>query len=247
MDDAQDGYPDQATPDRVRGGGHLVLKAPSAGYLVALDEKAIESAVERDGRIVEVVPTIGDFIPEGGPLARLSGDWDRDAADEITQAMGIGQERTLEQDVAFGLRQLVDIAVRALSPGINDPTTAVQALDRLHDLLRRLVHRRFPQEQQVTDGTVHLVAPRPGWPDFVRLALDEIRIAGEGQLQIARRLERVLTDLLKTAPMDRMRPLLAQRTALEASVARAFPDDHDRVSIREAAEAAARRPGYAER
>lgn len=239
MADAQNAHAGRPSPDRVRGEGHLVLEAPSAGYLVSLDEEAIGAAVEGDGRFVELVPTIGAFVPEGGPLARLRGDWSGDAADEVRQAIGIGQERTLEQDVAFGFRQLVDIAVRALSPGINDPTTAVQALDRIHDLLRRLVHRRFPPERRVTDRAMRLVVSRPAWPDFVRLALDEIRIAGEGQLQVARRLDGVLADLLEVAPADRKSALLAQRAALDASVARSFPDAHDRAYVREVAEAAA--------
>lgn len=241
VDGAQDDQAAHGAADPVVG-ERLVLTAPSAGYVVALDEQAIGAAAGRDGRVVELVPTIGGFVPEGGPLARLRGDWDRDAADEVTGAIGIGRERTLEQDVAFGFRQLVDIAVRALSPGINDPTTAVQALDRIHDLLRRLVHRRFPPERQVADGAVHVVLPRTGWPDFVRLALDEIRIAGEGQLQVARRMEAVLADLLEAAPVERRSPLLAQRVALEASVARAFPDAHDRSYVHEAAQAASRGP-----
>jgi uncharacterized membrane protein len=165
----------------------------------------------------------------------LSGNWDRDAAEVITRAIPIGRERTLDQDVAFGFRQLVDIAVRALSPGTNDPTTAVQALDRIHDLLRRLVRRPFPPEERVTDGTVHLVVPRLGWANFVRLAFDEIRIAGEGQLQVAQRLEAVLADLLEAAPADRRSALLAQQVALEASVVRAFPDAHDRAYVEQIA------------
>jgi uncharacterized membrane protein len=229
--EAQDSPSAVQPADRARSQGQTVLKAPRAGYILALDEEAILSAAESDNRVVELLRTVGDFIPEGGPLAQLSGDWDRDAAEVITGAIPIGRERTLDQDVAFGFRQLVDIAVRALSPGTNDPTTAVQALDRIHDLLRRLVRRPFPPEERVTDGTVHLVVPRLGWANFVRLALDEIRIAGEGQLQVARRLETVITDLLEDAPADRRSALLAQQVALEASVVRAFPDAHDREYV----------------
>jgi uncharacterized membrane protein len=166
----------------------------------------------------------------------LTGEWDRDAAADVRKAVSIGRERTLEQDVGFGFRQLVDIAVRALSPGMNDPTTAVQALDRIHDLLRRLVRRPIPRDERAVDGTVRLIVPRPGWPDFVHLALDEIRIAGEGQLQVARRLEAVLVDLLELAPRDRQGALMAQQAALEASVMRAFPDALDRASVHAAAE-----------
>ena len=230
---AQPGDPEAALEGKQPS---VLLKTPTAGFLVALDEDAMVSAAHRDGMSIELLPTIGDFVTEGGPLARLTGEWDRAAAADVRKAVSIGRERTLEQDVAFGFRQLVDIATRALSPGTNDPTTAVQALDRIHDLLRRLVRRPFARDERTVDGTVRLIAPRPGWASFVHLALDEIRIAGEGQLQVARRLEVVLVDLLELAPHDRRGPLRAQLAALEASVTRAFPEALDRAFVHAAAE-----------
>jgi uncharacterized membrane protein len=123
--------------------------------------------------------------------------------DDVRSAVGLGNERTLEQDAAFGMRQLVDIALRALSPGINDPSTAVQALDRIHDLLRRLAVRRFPTPARSIDGVVRLLVNRPGWEDHVRLGLEEIRLAGAEQVQITRRLRTVLADLISIAPAHR--------------------------------------------
>ncbi|MEO6207546.1 MAG: DUF2254 domain-containing protein [Candidatus Limnocylindrales bacterium] len=233
---------DPPMQDPVQPGGHqasnsLVVKAPMAGVLVAFDEDAMVSVAGSDSRFIELLCSIGDFVPEGGSVARLTGDWDRDAADDVRGAVRIGRERTLEQDIAFGFRQLVDIATRALSPGTNDPTTAVQALERVHDLLRRLARRPFPPQQRTVGGIVRLVVPRKGWEDFVRLGLDEIRIAGEGQLQVARSLDLILADLLQLAPEDRRSPLVAQRTALEASVKRAFPEALDRSSVHVSTEA----------
>ncbi|MEO8273769.1 MAG: DUF2254 domain-containing protein [Chloroflexota bacterium] len=226
--------PRRPTNERYRDAAGDVVKAATAGVVVAFDEDAMVAAAGGDSRCIELLPAIGDFVPEGAPVARLTGDWDRNAADSVRKAVRIGRERTLEQDVAFGFRQLVDIAVRALSPGTNDPTTAVQALDRIHDLLRRLVRRPFPAEQRTRDGSVCLAVPTPRWEDFVRLGLDEIRIAGEGQLQIARSLKAVLADLLQVAPADRRSALIAQRAALEASVLRAFHDPHDRAYVHDA-------------
>jgi uncharacterized membrane protein len=117
--------------------------------------------------------------------------------DELREHVVVGTERTPHQDPAFGFRQLVDVAERALSPGINDPTTAVQALDQIHDLLRSLCTRAIPAGSRMDDsGQLRLILPRPHWESFVRLGLDEIREYGEGSIQIARRLRVILEDLL---------------------------------------------------
>jgi uncharacterized membrane protein len=149
------------------------------------------------------------------------------------------------QDAAFGLRQLVDVAVRALSPGTNDPTTAVQAIDRIHDLLRRLADREIPASSRMVDGRLRAILPRPDWDDLVRLAIDEIRLAGEGQLQVARRLRAVLMDLASIAPEARQPILRQELIELEAGLARAF---HGSLDRRQAAVPSARghamsRPG----
>jgi uncharacterized membrane protein len=141
----------------------------------------------------------------------------------LLKALTFGPERTLHQDTAFGFRQLVDIAERALSPGINDPTTAVQAIDQLHDLLRSLVRRRFPSASRKDEtGALRLICPRPDWNSYVRLALDEVRQYGEGSIQVTRRLRFLLEDLLRVAPAFRRDELERQLALLEASAKRAF-------------------------
>jgi uncharacterized membrane protein len=192
--------PELTEPDRV-------LESNSAGTVVGIDAERLVGAVSQGDRVLELVPAIGDFVPEGGPFMRLWGTWDRDAIDDVRAAVELGVERTLTQDAAFGVRQLVDIALRALSPGINDPSTAVQALDRIHDLLRRLAVRRFPSRERDIDGVVRLILARPGWEDYVQLAVDEIRSAGQGQPQVEHRLRVMLQDLSSIAPEDRQAAL----------------------------------------
>ncbi len=226
------GAPPEEMPDL--GPPAVVLKSPGAGVLVTVDEGALMRATDEDGRFVEIVPSVGDFIPAGAPFARLWGAWDREAADELRGALGLGSERTLDQDAAFGIRQLVDVAIRALSPGTNDPTTAVQALDRIHDLLRRLADRRFPPSLRVEDDRPRLILHRPGWEDYVRLGIDEIRLAGEGQLQVLRRLRAVLDDLVDATPPSRRPVLAAEAASLDAAVDRGLADPADRVLARTA-------------
>jgi uncharacterized membrane protein len=192
-----------------------VVESSGAGTLVGIDEERLVAAASQGDRVVEILPMVGEFVPEGGPLARLWGTWDEAAIEDVRGAVGLGDERTLNQDAAFGLRQLVDIALRALSPGINDPSTAVQALDRLHDLLRRLAVRRFPSSERAVDGVVRLVLARPDWDDYVRLAVDEIRLTGEGQVQIDRRLGSMIEDLRSIASEDRLAVLRQERERLD--------------------------------
>ena len=122
----------------------------------------------------------------------------------------MGNGRSLEEDVGFGLRQLVAIAERALSPGINDPTTAVQVIDQLHDLLRRLATRSLPPRQTVTeDGRLALLVPQPAFADYLTLAVDEIAHWGSDTERVQRRL-RVMLEDLEDAALPKHRPALAR-------------------------------------
>ena len=119
------------------------LEAPGRGVVQAVDRDGLVALARRAGCVFTVVPAVGDFVPAGSPLLKVHGGRpvdDREAVEHV--ALGI--ERTMEQDPAFGFRQLVDIAQKALSPAVNDPTTAVQAIDLMHDLLRKIAARPFP-------------------------------------------------------------------------------------------------------
>lgn len=199
-----------------------------AGVVVAVDEERLLRCAQEADVVVSLVPVVGEFVPANGALFEVHGDITEDAQQQIRQCVGLARERTMHQDPAFGFRQIVDIAERALSPGLNDPTTAVQAVDELHDLLRRLADRRFPSEARLDDtGALRVVAPRYGWDDYVGLAFDEIRHYGRGSIQVARRLRGALEDLLSVAPEHRRSALDRQLRLLKESARRDFPDDED--------------------
>jgi uncharacterized membrane protein len=131
------------------GPSHIV-SAAVPGIVVTVDDTMLARLTERSGNAVQVLRAIGEFVPAGAPLLRVYGP--HPAPDkQLCAAIVLGEERTLDQDVGFGLRQLVDIADRALSPGVNDPTTTIQVIDQLHDLLRRLAVRSLPPLRR-TDG-----------------------------------------------------------------------------------------------
>jgi len=136
----------------------------------------------------------------------------------------------MEQDPRFAFRILVDIANKALSPGINDPTTAVLALDQIHRLLMYVGKRRLDAGQAYDAlGRLRLCYRTPDWIDFVSLAVTEIRHYGASSMQVARRLHVLLEHLLRVLPEAR-KPALEQELALlQRATQRAFPDKEDRA------------------
>ena len=201
--------PAPAAPAPSHHGATWSVVAPRPGVITAIDEDGLVERARRDGVSVVVAARVGDFLPSDATLLTVQGD--RTRASEGT-AVGTadgtpglaryartvcqGTERTMDQDVAFGFRQLVDIATKALSPSINDPTTATQVVDALHELLRRLVTRSVrPGHWADTDGVTRLVVPSYDVADLIEVTLTEIWHYGGGSTQIPERLTGLLDDL----------------------------------------------------
>ena len=136
----------------------------------------------------------------------------------------------MEQDPRFAFRIRVDIASKSLSPGINDPTTAVLALDQIHRLLMHVGKRRLNAGQaHDADGRLRLCYRTPDWDDFVSLAVTEIRHFGGSAMQVARRLQALLEHLLKVLPEARKTALRQELHLLQRAIERNFPDAEDRA------------------
>ncbi|CAN5844480.1 DUF2254 domain-containing protein [soil metagenome] len=179
----------------------------------------VELAREHDV-VLELVPRVGDFVIEDQPVVRQYGDADIDGG-PIRDALAFDPERSYRNDVPFGIRKLVDVAERALSPGINDPTTAIQCLDRIHAILFRLAGRELDVGAHGDDGAVRFVEPVPTWSDYVRLSCDELRHWGADSIRVHERLRDMLNQLLTVTESHRHPPL---RRQLEALAARADTD-----------------------
>ena len=177
------------------------------------------------------MPAIGDALIAGDPLFRVAGEPSAGQERRLRQAVAVGDERTMKQDPAFALRLLADISIKALSPGVNDPTTAVQALDQIEALLRQLGTRRLmPGVACDGDGAERLRWPAPSWGDYLDLALDETRQYGEGSVQVSRRLRALLVRLSERVPTYR-RPLVEAKLELVgAGAGRGFRDQPDRLA-----------------
>jgi uncharacterized membrane protein len=139
----------------------------------------------------------------------------------------LGRERTIEQDPAFALRILVDIAIRALSPAVNDPTTAVQVLDYIEDLLLVIGRRELGGRGELRDRErrIRVVIPVRRWEEFLELAVTEIRVYGATSVQVARRLRALLEGLRAAVRPEHRGAVDDELCRLEASVADSFPAD----------------------
>ena len=163
------------------------------------------AALVRQAQAVDAVIVmecaVGDTLTEDTPLLRVHGGRQPLAETRLRQTIQVAKERTFEQDPKYPLRLLVDIAIKALSPAINDPTTAVQAIDQIEDLLRRLGQRALDAGCVTDDrGELRLVFPTPSWEDYLALAFDEIRQYGAGSVQVMRRLRAALLGLADSVP-----------------------------------------------
>jgi|SRR5687767_106778 len=200
------------------------------GVVLAFDRRGLVSIAERSNCLIELVPEVGDFVAAGDPLFRIfEGGQDLDA-ERLRKSVALGQERTLEQDPMYAFRIIVDIASKALSPAINDPTTAVLAIDQIHHLLRDVGCRNLAEGHGLDrEGQVRLVYRTPDWDDFVHLAVTEIRQYGRDSIQIMRRLRAMLENLIETLPRRRASLLRLELSLLVSSSKRVFPDLDDQV------------------
>jgi uncharacterized membrane protein len=225
-------YADKGPAPQEEEGATRVVRARRSGVVTKIGYDKLVDHARQAGMVLELVPALGEFVPANAPLFRAQGDTDRLDEDKLHDALIIELERTLDQDVAYGIRLLVDIAQRSMADSpLQDPSTAVQAIDRLHDILRQLSRRPFPDgRHRDADGQVRLRVPAMSWDAYVRLAFDEIRIAGAGSSQVSRRLMAALRDLRSLVPEDRAGIIDEEIRLLEAAI-EASLDQHESVAF----------------
>jgi uncharacterized membrane protein len=204
------------------------------GVILAFDIAGVAELARRNNCLIEFIPQVGDFVTFGDPLFRLYQGGENMTDRQLQQKVAIGQERTLQQDPGFAFRIIADIAAKALSPAINDPTTAVLALDQIHRLLR-VVARRQLNTGQVFDktGQLRLVYRTPNWDNFISLALTEIRYYGKGSIQVVRRMRALLDNLIEIVPPQRAAALRVELEILNRGVEHDFyhPEDRAHASV----------------
>jgi uncharacterized membrane protein len=206
-----------------------ILHEGRSAIVIAINLSALIAIAKKANCIIEVAPRVGDFVALGDPLFLLRGAGTTEIDERALRGqVAFGSERTIEQDATFAFRVIVDIAIKALSPGINDPTTAVLAIDQLQRLLRTVGQRSLHDEKILDEnGQFRLIFRTPNWTDFVQLTFAEIRQYGAESFQVGRRLRAMIENVMQSLPEDR-RPALRQELALLDRAAEryhVFPED----------------------
>ena len=223
--------PDAAEDARTQW--HAVT-ADKIGYVQSVDTAALVRIAEKHDTVVRMEADIGAFVSTHGVLCALAGveKPDDETADELRSAFSVGSARTIEQDPAFGVRQVVDIALKALSPGINDTTTGVMCVQHLGAILEALVRRDIPDRFRAKDGTLRLIARGRTFEAVVRLALDQIRDSADGNVAVMVAMLRMLANTARQADTPARRVVLHRQARLVAERAAAslhYDDDRDTV------------------
>jgi len=221
--------PLHAQPDLKRGSpDRIIYHSGKSGIVLAVNLRGLVAEAERADSIIEFAPQIGDFVAVGEPLLYLYGNAGTVDDRTLLALIALGSERTMEQDPMFSFRIEVDIALKALSPAINDPTTAVLAIDQLHRLLRKVGERSL-HGHEITDsaGRPRVIFRTPNWEDFVHITFTEIRQFGAGSIQIARRLRAMVINLTQNLPEHRHSALHEELDLLDRAIAQhlMYPED----------------------
>jgi len=199
---------------------------------------SIDSLVQQAQKVDAIIImacAVGDTLVEETAVLRIYGAKARIPDKDLMRAIYLSSGRTFEQDPKFPIRVLVDIAIKALSPAINDPTTAVQAIDQIEDLMRRL-GRLHLDAGYVPDanGVLRLVFPMPTWEDYLALAFDEIRQFGASSVQVMRRLRAALVGIAdSTTEEARAEAVKRCIKHLDLTVEHSPLDSEDQVTARQ--------------
>ena len=194
----------------------------------AIDVERLMELARSSDSVIEVVSSVGDTVVDETPLLLVRNGSKPVSEAALRQAMVLGDGRTFEQDPKYALRLLVDIAIKALSPAVNDPTTAVQALDQIQDLLLRLGRSQLEVGRyRDSEGKLRVIIGFPAWEDFLRLAFNEIRAYGCSSVQVIRRMRAVISDLIAALPAQRHEALRHWESRLNLAMTRSFGDTEE--------------------
>ncbi len=241
-------FPDALADDGDEGAGDtlvsaldrqpwLAVAAGKTGYIESLDTDALLDVARKLETILRMEHGVGEFVVSGTPLISLidPGDLDDATPARLNAVYVISHQRTVEQDVAFGIRQVVDVAMKALSPGINDTTTAVMCVDYLAAILTRLTTRRIGTPHALEAGELRVIARGPSFEGLLSEAFDQIRQNAEGNVAVLLRLLGALHTIAGQTASPNRRWVIRQKVdqieeAAERSIA--APHDRDRLANR---------------
>lgn len=222
------------------------VKADTSGYIFDFDGEALLKLARENDWVIRMTRGVGSFVARHSTLAEVAAYKDgvlinEKLATQINELFALDSYRSIEKDIGFGLRQIVDIALKALSPGINDTTTAIQAIDRLGALVAELATRRFNRnartDETINDNRVRVITVTPTFEDYVRTAFDQIRTSGANNVAVMRRLLSAYEIAVEQVEVRSRREVLARQIALTLEAAeRTIKSDYEKQQVREQAE-----------
>jgi uncharacterized membrane protein len=210
------------------------VPAAVSGYIQSVDNDALLHLAEDLRTIVRTEHGIGAFVVQDTALVSLALTYppDQNTIDALNAAYSIDRLRSVEQDPAFGIRQIVDMAIKALSPGVNDTSTAVMCVDYLSSILARLAGRRFPPSHRYERETLRLVAIVPSFEGLLSEAFDQIRGSAEVNVAILARMLGALDTIGSlTIRRSHIRALDEQLQLIAEQVDRCIESSHDRARL----------------
>ncbi len=218
------------------------IPSPATGYVQSVDlEMLIELATEHE-TVLRMERGVGAFIVENETLVSLALDtapdeaWVERFVERLDDTYTISRHRTVEQDAAFGVRQIVDIALKALSPGINDTTTAATCVDYLSAICARVARRRVPEANRYHEGGLRVIARGATFESLLDDSFDQIRESAEGNAAIVVRiLHRLNAIARQTSSRSRLDHIAAHLERVELLAERSIKSPHDRERIKAAA------------
>lgn len=215
--------PEEAAPAPALPSSWTPVAADRSGYVVAVDGDHLLAVAGELQRVLRLAPAVGAFVAEDAPVLYVSGGQSLAAhqRERLRGCVQLGRQRTVHQDVGFGLQQMVDVALRALSSGINDPTTACMCIDQMAGLLARAGSRSIPGPCRMQDGQLRVVVPAPGFAEWLGIGLLPIVLHARGDLAVLQRLVAAMELLaagLQRSP-DRAQALLQLAGPLRGALA----------------------------
>ena len=213
----------------------LAISSEESGYIRFIDVKRLLDLAKSYHVKIQVLRRVGHFVPQGVPFLRISRA-ERATADrveELRSAFDLGPSRTLQQDVEFGILQIVDIALKAISPAVNDPSTAISCVDQLGRILIRVASRE-PPESLLYDppGTLRVYVPWPSFEHLLDSAFEQIRMYSKTDVAVSLRMLRALGDIAATTQDANIRRLLIDRANRIVAGCAEQLGEHELIEIR---------------
>lgn len=218
----------------------LTIPSTSAGYIQDVDTDGLIKFAEENSVILRMERGIGKFAARGAALISMTSNADdfvstpdEEQVKALNAKFGIERHRAIERDVNYGIRQIVDIALKALSPGVNDTSTGVNCIHFLSDIIGEIARKEFPPRVRSNDGVPRLIADAPTFQDYVETAFDQIRISGKGNVAIFEQLAGALSFVATcTSDESRLRVLRNQLTLVAEFANQTLETDYEKEQFR---------------